>query len=67
MRSICLKGDRKSIGDGRIQCLYEADRGSTDSRCMRGAAAVLVPLYEEERVSEDEVIHALYTAAGIGR
>ena len=32
------KGDRKSIGDGRIQCLYEADRGSTDSRCMRGAA-----------------------------
>lgn len=29
--------------------------------------AVLVPLYEEERVSEDEVIHALYTAAGIGQ
>lgn len=29
--------------------------------------AVLVPLYEEERVSEDEAIHALYTAAGIGQ
>ena len=37
----------KSIGDGRIQCLYEADRGSTDSRCMRVLPAVLVPLYEE--------------------
>lgn len=29
--------------------------------------AVLVPLYEEDRVSEEKVIHALYTAAGIGQ
>ena len=67
MRSICLKGDRKSIGDGRIQCLYEADRAAPTAGACGVLPAVLVPLYEEERVSEDEVIHALYTAAGIGR
>ena len=29
--------------------------------------AVLVPLYEEKKASEEEILHALYTAAGIGQ
>lgn len=29
--------------------------------------AVLVPLYEENKASEEEIVHALYTAAGIGQ
>ena len=29
--------------------------------------AVLVPLYEENKASEEEIVHALYTAAGVGQ
>lgn len=66
--SICLKGDRKSIGDGRIQCRMKCGSWQHRQQVHAGCCpAVLVPLYEEERVSEDEVIHALYTAAGIGQ
>ena len=43
------------------------EMGESNACMKRIVAAVLVPLYEEERVSEDEVIHALYTAAGIGQ
>ena len=58
----------KSIGDGRVQCLWKDGSWQHPTAGACGVLpAVLVPLYEEERVSEDEVIHALYTAAGIGQ
>ena len=47
-------------------CMKRIVAAPTAGACG-GLPAVLAPLYEEERVSEDEVIHALYTAAGIGQ
>ena len=72
-------GKESLCGEYVDECIAGALQMGESNACMKrivaapiaGACgvlpAVLVPLYEEERVSEDEVIHALYTAAGIGQ
>lgn len=50
-----------------MQRLYAADRRRSHGGFQRGAAAVLLPYQDAYRRSDDEMIQALYVAAGFGQ